>query len=198
MRGIYISIDIEADGPAPGLNNMLSFGAAAFDLYSAEPRTPLGTFQANLELLPGVTPSAATMSFWARNPEAWAACRTDPQDPKVVMPQFLKWCEGYGKPTLIGYPVTFDFGFISWYTHAFGGLVDGVDPCFGFQGLDIKTLAAFKLGIPFRQATKRNMPKSWFEGTPKHNHIAITDAIEQGILFVNMMQDTVPRDEKHR
>ena len=41
----YVSIDIEADGPAPGLNSMLSLGAAAFtsdgalaQTFSAKPR----------------------------------------------------------------------------------------------------------------------------------------------------------------
>jgi hypothetical protein len=29
-REIYISTDIEADGPIPGPNSMLSFGSAAF------------------------------------------------------------------------------------------------------------------------------------------------------------------------
>ena len=30
MKEIYISVDIETDGPIPGPNSMLSFGAAAF------------------------------------------------------------------------------------------------------------------------------------------------------------------------
>ena len=31
MPEIYVSIDIESDGPVPGLNSMLSLGAVAFD-----------------------------------------------------------------------------------------------------------------------------------------------------------------------
>ena len=43
----YVSIDIEADGPAPGLNSMLSLGAAAFTSDGALAQT----FSVNLEPL---------------------------------------------------------------------------------------------------------------------------------------------------
>jgi len=48
---IYVSMDIEADGPIPGPNSMLSFAAACFN----EKSTLVGTFDRNLELLPGAT-----------------------------------------------------------------------------------------------------------------------------------------------
>ena len=46
-----MSTDVEADGPIPGPNSMLSFGSAA---YTAD-ETLLGTFTANLLTLPGAT-----------------------------------------------------------------------------------------------------------------------------------------------
>jgi hypothetical protein len=42
------------------------------------------------------------------------------------------------------------------------------------------------LGLPYRDCTKRHMPKRWF-GKSKHTHIALDDAIEQGELFCNML-----------
>jgi hypothetical protein len=45
------------------------------------------------------------------------------------------------------------------------------------------------LKIDYRQSTKRNMPKRWFEDLP-HNHIALDDAIEQGALFCNMLRES--------
>ena len=66
----YVSIDIEADGPAPGLNSMLSLGAAAF----AGDGTLADTFSANLETLPEAREDPKTMRWWAKQPEAWAAC----------------------------------------------------------------------------------------------------------------------------
>lgn len=46
---VYVSTDVEADGPIPGPHSMLSFGSAA---YTADKRL-LQTFSANLETLPG-------------------------------------------------------------------------------------------------------------------------------------------------
>jgi hypothetical protein len=49
MSEIYVSTDVEVDGPIPGPYSMLSFGSAA---YRAN-KTLISTFAANLELLPG-------------------------------------------------------------------------------------------------------------------------------------------------
>lgn len=130
------------------------------------------------------------MKWWSTQPEAWEACRKDPRDPSEVMAEFVAWCRNFNsKLVVIGYPVTYDFMFLYWYTVTFGGLRDGERCPFGFQGLDIKTLAAVKMGVSFHDATKRRMPRRWFEGAPKHTHLALDDAIGQGVLFVNMMTD---------
>jgi len=68
---IYVSTDVETDGPIPGPHSMLSIGSAA---YSAQ-KELLATFTANLELLPGAAPDPETAAWWASKPEAWAACR---------------------------------------------------------------------------------------------------------------------------
>ena len=44
---IYVSTDVEADGPIPGPHSMLSFASAA---YTADKRL-IATFSANLEVL---------------------------------------------------------------------------------------------------------------------------------------------------
>lgn len=49
MAEIYVSTDVEADGPIPGPHSMLSFGSAA---YRGDKRL-VGTFEANLAVLPG-------------------------------------------------------------------------------------------------------------------------------------------------
>ncbi len=46
---IYVSTDVETDGPIPGPNSMLSFGSAAY----SRGKELLGTFSANLETLSG-------------------------------------------------------------------------------------------------------------------------------------------------
>jgi len=54
---------------------------------------------------------------------------------------------------------------------------------------DIKTLAAERLGLEFKQVSKRRMPKHWFRGCPKHTHIALDDALSQGVLLMNILKD---------
>lgn len=184
MRELYVSVDIEADGPLPGPSSMLSLGAACFDLEGDEPRTPTATFETRLELLPDATPDEDTMAWWATQSEAWAAARREPlESPALAMERFACWLEALpGRPVFVGFPVTYDFMWAYWYLRRFAGRSP-----FGFQGLDLKTLAMRELGIPYRKATKRNLPKRWFEGAPKHTHEALQDAIGQGVMFVNML-----------
>ena len=44
------------------------------------------------------------------------------------------------------------------------------------------------MNCDYRDATKRNMPRHWFDKLP-HTHKALDDAIEQGALFCNMMAE---------
>jgi hypothetical protein len=58
---------------------------------------------------------------------------------------------------------------------------------FSHSALDIKTLAMALLKSNYREATKRNMPRQWFDQLP-HKHVALDDAIEQGALFCNILK----------
>jgi hypothetical protein len=52
----------------------------------------------------------------------------------------------------------------------------------------MKTLAMALLKKDYRDSTKRNMPKRWFDEFP-HTHVALDDAIEQGALFCNTLRE---------
>ena len=178
MPEIYVSTDIEADGPIPGPHSMLSFGSGAFTADS----TLIATFTANLDTLPGAEGHPATMEWWAKNPEAWQACRVNTRPAEIVMPEYLSWLKALpGKPVFVGYPVAYDFLFVYWYLIRFAG-----ESPFSHSALDIKTYAMALLGKPYRDSVKRNMPTSWFPPAP-HTHVALHDAIEQGLLFCNML-----------
>jgi hypothetical protein len=177
---IYVSTDIEADGPIPGPNSMLSLASAAF----LPDKTMVGTFTANLETLPGASGDPRTMEWWSRQPEAWAACRRDPRDPATAMPEYVSWVEGLpGRPVFVGYPVAYDFLFVYWYMIRFAGRSP-----FSHSALDIKTLAMALLGREYRESTKRHMPPAWFGAQP-HPHVALDDALGQGVLFCNMLAE---------
>src|ERR1700736_5570171 len=98
---IYVSTDVESDGPIPGPHSMLSFASAA---YTADKRV-VATITANLETLPGATAHPATMQWWEEHPDAWAATREDPKDPAFIMPRYVAWLKSLpGRPVFVAYP----------------------------------------------------------------------------------------------
>ena len=178
MAEIYVSTDIEADGPIPGPHSMLSFASAAYK----RDKTLIATFEANLETLPGACGHPVTMKWWATQQQAWNACRINPRNPAIVMPEYLAWLKALpGEPVFVAYPAAFDFMFVQWYLNHYAG-----ESPFAHSALDIKTYAMALLGTAFYRSTKRSMPKEWFDPLP-HTHIALDDAKEQGALFCNML-----------
>ena len=182
MQEIYVSTDIESDGPLPGPNSMLSFGSVAFDETGKE----LGSFTRNLELMPFAKGDPDTMAWWGRPEQkaAWKACRTNPVSPERAMKEYVSWVKKLpGKPVFVAYPAGFDFLYMYWYMMNFVG-----ESPFSFSALDIKSFAMAVMKTGYRDSTKKNMPRSWFPKGAPHNHIALDDAREQGLLFMNILR----------
>lgn len=184
MAEVYVSTDVETDGPIPGPHSMLSFASAAY----LPDKTLVATFTANLETLPGARPDPRTAAWWQQHPEAYQATRTDLQDPTDALRGYVAWVKQLpGKPVFVAYPAGFDFLFVYWYLIRFAD-----ESPFSFSALDVKTFAMALLKCEYREATKRNMPKRWFDALP-HTHVALADAIEQGALFCNMLAENQGR-----
>lgn len=178
MQELYVSTDIETDGPIPGKNSMLSFGSAA---YTAD-KTLLSTFSANLETIPNGEQDQKTMEWWKGFPQAWEACRKDLQPIKQAMQDYTQWVEQLpGRAIFVAFPAGFDFSFVYWYLMNYVGR-----SVFSYSAIDIKSYAMAMLKREYRHCVKRNFPRSWFDKLP-HTHIALDDAIEQGALFCNML-----------
>jgi len=180
MPEIYVSTDVETDGPIPGPHSMLSFASAAY----RTDKTLLGTFAANLHLLPGAAGHPKTMEWWRDNQAAFDATRVDLEQPQIAMRRYVDWLKALpGKPVFIAYPAGFDFLFVYWYLIRFVG-----ESPFSFSALDLKTYAMALFNTEYRETVKKNMPKRWFDPLP-HTHVALDDAIEQGALFCNMLAE---------
>lgn len=186
---IYISTDIETDGPIPGLFSMLSFASAAF-IIEKNPETGIlkknlvDSFSANITTLPDATTDPDTMDFWSRFPEAWAFATENPELPEVIMPKYCDWLKTLeGTPIFVAYPLGFDFTFIYWYLQKFVG-----ESPFKHHGLDMRSYAMGALKRNYGKSGKQNMPEHWFDDLP-HTHKALDDAIAQGALFCNMLID---------
>jgi hypothetical protein len=180
-KEIYVSTDIEADGPIPGPHSMLSFASAAY----LPDKTLHGTFSVTLETLPGATQHPKTMEWWRQFPEAWEACRRDLRAPADAMRAYLDWLGGLpGRPVFVGWPATWDFMWMYWYLVQFTG-----ERPFRENALDIRSYAMGMRKTEFRLTTRTYLPKRWFDEGLPHTHVALDDALEQGALLCNMLAE---------
>jgi len=135
----YFSVDIEADGPAPGLYSIVSFGAVLVDSDLNK------TFYAEIKpISESWIPDALAVSGFSREQTLSF------EDPKEAMIRFEAWINqaSKGRPIFIADNPGFDFAFINYYFHA----LLGRNP-FGFSsrrigdlycGLKLDTFAKWK------------------------------------------------------
>lgn len=180
----YVSVDIEADGPVPGVHSMLSLGAAAFDAEG----NPKGTWSANLEPLPDASEHPRTMRWWAAHSHAWEAARANPQPPKAAITGFVSWAEGLrtsvGWPVMVAFPAAFDAMWVEWYCHRFAGASPFRRRC-----IDLRTLVMVAMGAGYHEGGKSSLPQHWRTGTGAHTHLAVDDAQAQGRLFFRIVRE---------
>lgn len=182
---LYISVDIEADGPIPGPYSMLSLGAAVAGVQDADGFTPADpehrTFYRELRpISEEFVPQALAVSGLDRE-----RLRTKGAEPAVALAEFSRWVRKVSadaQPVMCGYPASYDWTFLYWYLIRFTG-----ESPFGHSGsLDMKTLYATKAGLPLRAVSKRAMPRELLSKR-RHTHHALDDAIEQAELLANLM-----------
>jgi 3' exoribonuclease, RNase T-like len=108
----YVMVDVEADGPAPGLYSMLSFGAVMVRPGLAE------TFYGRTRpITDAFVPDALAVSGHTR------AEHQTFDDPADVMRAFASWIAEHGgkRPMFIADNNGFDWSFINYYFHRFTG-----------------------------------------------------------------------------
>ena len=176
---IYVSTDVEADGPIPGPHSMLSLASVA---HRAD-KTTVAEFSANLLPLPGAAAHPRTMTWWAGFPDALARARENPEPPAEVMARYAAWLRALpGRITFVGQPAAFDFMWVYWYLMRYCD-----DSPFGHSALDAKTYAMALLKRPYRDCVKSALPPHWRDPLP-HTHVALDDAREQAALFCNLLR----------
>ncbi|WP_406302277.1 exonuclease domain-containing protein [Streptomyces sp. NBC_00885] len=182
---LYISVDIEADGPIPGPYSMISFGAAVAGRQDAEGYVPedpeAHTFYRELRpISEDFVPEALAVSGLDRD-----RLIAEGSEPAAALAEFGDWVREVStgaQPVMCGYPASYDWTFLYWYLIRF----TGTSP-FGHSGcLDLKTLYATKAHLPLRAVAKGTMPRELLSRR-RHTHHALDDAIEQAELFSNLM-----------
>lgn len=184
---LYISADVETDGPIPGPYSMLSFGLAvvgSYDGHRFERWSPGSeTFYRELRPISDRFQNEAL----AVNGLDRAGLVERGMPPQQAMEEAAQWVRqqaGGHKPVLVAYPVAFDWSFLYWYFERFatGGSPFGFSSC-----LDIRTLYQASAGTVHAESGQSAMPASLLPSSP-HTHNALDDAIEQGELFANVFE----------
>jgi hypothetical protein len=181
---IYVSIDIETDGPCPGEYSMLSLGAIALTPGQDEAEAP--RWYQTLYPLPDAERHPDTMAWWKTQPEGWAEVNRNRQDPDDAVNDFAHWIDALpGKPRAAAWPAGFDFPFVLYYLHRFAGR----NPL-GIACLDIRSYANGLAGMPgYYNLPKRRLLEMTGEiGTSDlRDHVALDDAIGQGRLLMALI-----------
>jgi hypothetical protein len=182
---LYISVDVEADGPIPGEFSMLSFGlclASRYDGTAFEPIEPgpATTFYAELKPISDrYTQEALDVHGLDRD-----ALAVSGQEPEAAMRAAAEWIAARAKgarPVLVAYPLAFDWMFLHWYFVRFAG-----ESPFGHSTcLDIRSIYLARALTPFDRASQPAMPPALLPSRP-HTHNAADDAQEQAELFNNV------------
>lgn len=173
----YVVTDIEADGPDPDRNSMLSFASVAIDADGAV----VDEFEAVLSPRADRAPNPGTIDWWLSQPKAYAAATRHPRDPAEVMQGFVRWIDALpGDKVFAARPLLFDGGWIDEYLKNFADARALKGPyrqrqIFAGAGLDIPTFACALFGLPFEDVTATTIHASWLGDHP-HTHRAIDDA----------------------
>lgn len=149
----YFSIDLEASGPVAPLYSMLSIGATV--VHVEESHYLIGeSFYVELQpAFPGVDPKAVEV------------CGLDVErlsregvESGQAMRDLTQWVKKQnrrpGSPVFVGHNAVFDWAYIDYYYAHFG-----MKNPFGYKGIDTKSLAMGRLGIPWHSTSKENLQK---------------------------------------
>lgn len=187
---IYIAVDIEADGPTPGLHSMLSLAAVA-----TTPEKEIAQFYRKIQPLKEATPDPDTMLWWQNQPEAWKEVTTNAEPAEAVMKDFCAWLHDLNlEPVFVAHPVALDYTFVSYYLYRYAHENPFTNEKNATRTLDIRSFIAGKFGVSFNDAHRSRLPAALTEGMPEHTHKAIDDAIGYGVLIRRMLRmDRLPQ-----
>ena len=189
---LYLSFDVETDGPSPLVNNLLSIGIVGFEENTG---SEVFEFQANIIPLPTHTPDAQCMeTFWLKpeQKEAWDYLNTNKRDYIDIFEDLsckLTVLSNKYKLVWIAHPACFDWMFFkSYYDLAKSNSLNKKDFYdIGYQCVCISTLFNW-----YRKTHNLNSSQSFQlfnelgEFDVKTNHRASADARVQGKFYIGL------------
>ena len=186
---IYVVIDVEFDGPQPGLNSMISLGAVAINKNGDN----FGDFEINLAPMENSVSDPVTIDWFnSEAPDALNYCKKNQVPPNEAMNQFGDWLLKLPSPRIMAaHPAPIDFAWVNYYFLEF--LRDRLDkypfhePFFQIMpAFDIKSYAARVLQKDYADINRNNYPIE-LHNNKNHTHKAIDDAREYASLLVKLL-----------
>ncbi|MGE0496066.1 MAG: hypothetical protein AB7S38_43075 [Vulcanimicrobiota bacterium] len=181
---IYLSIDIEASGPFPGLFSLVSIGAVPVlrkkNCWEVDEEQ---TYYAELKPLEDAGELPAATNIHGLTEEYLLE---HGREPGPTMREFAQYFNDltrrYKKVVPAAWPSSFDSPFIGWYMQYFLGQ----NPL-GWSAFDIPSygMGLFRCGRP---ALRNQMKKAGIEAGKNPNpHNALADAVEQGQTLAQLL-----------
>lgn len=181
---IYLSVDVEASGPFPGMYSLLSIGA--LPVIRGEHGWYLGkdsTFYIELKPLEGAGELEAAMKIHGLTREHLLEHGEEPLEAMKAFGDYLRRLKRKHKKVVpAAWPSSFDAPYIGWYNQKFLGS----NPL-GWSAFDIPSyaLGLFKCTRP--ELRDKMKAAGLVKPTNPQQHHALNDAIEQGETLVQLL-----------
>ena len=191
---LYLSFDVETDGPTPLVNNLLSIG-----IIGLEENTSNIVFEYESNIIPLDTHKSDTQcmeTFWLKPEQknAWDKLQINQKNYLTVFEDLsleLKKLSLKYKIIWVAFPACFDWMFLkSYYELAKSNSPNGNN----FYDIGFKCNCASTLLDFYKKKnnlTSKETYKLFYElcdFDPKENHIAISDAKVQGKFYINLIK----------
>ncbi|MDP8995571.1 MAG: 3'-5' exoribonuclease [Pseudomonadota bacterium] len=187
----YFVTDIEADGPEPARNSMLSFGTVACSIE----RGIIDQFYAVLKPRNDRISHPEVMTWWKTQPEAYAEATRESRDAEEVTHEFAAWVESFdGNRVFAAAPLSFDGAWIDEYFRTYLSTRLAVGPLsqrriFSGYGLDLPSYMSGLFGWnPATASQNLGQAPAWMRGNVVHSHKAIDDALGYAHILLNAIQ----------
>lgn len=186
-KTLYLSFDIESDGPVPSLNSMLSFGVYILDID----KNCYLSFEQTLKPLENAQQNKDTMEFWNKNKEAYIYSTTNQQEPQIVFTELSNKIKKLKENYIIvpiAWPACFDWQWFNYYFWKF----TGENPL----GYSCKCIGSYLWGISQKEYhnVDDTLCKKYEDPKLVSTHKPLDDAKYQGVLFVNALKNNIKGD----
>jgi hypothetical protein len=188
---LYISLDVEASGPVPGMYSLLAIGACAIVDDGSEARLLEGAeheFKVLLKPLPGAGIDQEALKYaGGLVPEELERTGVEPRSAFLALNEWVERVRtnvGANRAHFLAHAASFDWMYVRWYYELLGVVCP-----FGFAGVDIKAYAMGALGIGWEETSKETLGRrAGLEAVdPLRLHDPLYDAHYQARMFAALV-----------